>query len=216
VIVRATIPDTRDRPRPGVIPPGVGRAATRLYDALHLLLTGPLQAPSARTALVILTDGVDTASRFADAETARRRLGESHVPAYVIHYDTSQDHAPAPLDGGISLSVNGAPPDLTRRLVPEDAGDPRPAHVRAAGFLRQITDVSGGRLHAASTPDDLRKTFADIATELSQQYTLAYYPANQARDGSYRRIRVEVDMPDARVRARAGYYQAAAAASRRH
>ena len=96
-------------------------------------------------------------------------------------------------------------------LVPEGAGDVRPVHVRAAEFVGHVADISGGRLIAAPAVDDLAKTFGEIAKELSQQYTLAYYPKNQARDGTYRRIRVEVDGPDLRVRARAGYYQAPAA-----
>ncbi|MDE3180466.1 MAG: hypothetical protein KGM47_12500, partial [Acidobacteriota bacterium] len=42
------------------------------------------------------------------------------------------------------------------------------------------------------------------------QYTLAYYPTNTARDGSFRPVRVEAFFPNSRkrliVRTRPGYY----------
>ena len=188
--------------------PTVGRSATRFYDAIDLLLTGPLKAASGRTALVILTDGVDTASRLASADGARRRLGESHTPAYIIQYDTQKDGVLVAPGRGFDMVLNGTTPELTRRLVPEDAADPGLAYARAGEFLRDIADLSGGRRYPATA--DVSKTLAEIATEITQQYTLAYYPSNQARDGTYRRIRVEVDRPGARVRARAGYLQVTA------
>lgn len=191
--------------------PLVGRWATRLYDALDLVLSGPLRDTSQRAALVVLTDGVDTASRLADAETVRRRLSESHIPAYVVHFDTSRDNPPPPLGGGFELTVNDARPDMTRVLIPEGSGDPGPVHARAADFLRQIVDTTGGRLLVAPEPDDLEKAFGGIARELSEQYLVAYYPTNQNRDGTYRRIRIEVNKPGVTVRAREGYYQASTA-----
>jgi VWFA-related protein len=191
--------------------PPVGLWATRLYDALDLVLTGPLREMSQRAALVVLTDGVDTASRLADADTVRRRISESHIPVYAIHYDTSRDNPPPPLGGGFELSVNDARSDMTRVLVPEGAGDPGPVHARAADFLRQIVDITGGRLLVAPALDAIENAFAGIARELSEQYLVAYYPTNQNRDGTYRRIRIEVNKPGVTVRARAGYYQASTA-----
>ena len=46
----------------------------------------------------------------------------------------------------------------------------------------------------------------EIAHEIRNQYVLAYTPTNLAADGRYRKIRVEVDVPGAVVRTRAGYY----------
>jgi VWFA-related protein len=207
VVVHSTLPTENDRLLASSRYSSLGRSATRLYDAIELLVTGPLKTTSTRSALVILTDGVDTASRLADAETALRRLGEASTPVYVIRYDTSQDNAPASEGRGFRTFVNGVRPEWQPGLVPEGAGDPGRVHALAEKFLRDVADISGGRLHAAATVTDLEKTFSAIATELSHQFTLAYYPTNQARDGTYRRIRVEVDKPDVRVRARAGYFQ---------
>ena len=131
---------------------------------------------------------------------------ESQVPAYVLFYDTSEDTEPVPPDGGISLVVAGQPPNLVSRLVPEGADNPRPTYERAKEFLREIAELSGGRLYPALSSEDVQRALAEIAAELSQQYTVTYAPSNQARQGTYRRIRIEVNAPDARVKTRPGYY----------
>ena len=42
--------------------------------------------------------------------------------------------------------------------------------------------------------------------ELKNQYTLGYISTNTAKDGTYRRIEVGVQAPNASVSARPGYY----------
>jgi len=72
-------------------------------------------------------------------------------------------------------------------------------------YLQDIATRSGGELHRADTLGSLPDAFANIAAELRNQYSLGYYPANQARDGKYRKIQVKVSRKDVVVRARPGY-----------
>jgi hypothetical protein len=54
--------------------------------------------------------------------------------------------------------------------------------------------------------DDIDSVALEIARQIRNQYTIAYTPANQTLDGTYRTIRVTVSGPDGlRVRTRAGY-----------
>jgi hypothetical protein len=49
----------------------------------------------------------------------------------------------------------------------------------------------------------------EIATDLRSQYSLAYFSSNAARDGSFRRVKVELNGQGASnnsVRYRRGYY----------
>jgi Ca-activated chloride channel family protein len=72
--------------------------------------------------------------------------------------------------------------------------------------LRRFASETGGKLFSPFKLQDLSTNFRDIAEELRAQYTLAYRPSNSARDGSFRRIRIDVDDKRYVVRARNGYY----------
>ncbi len=72
-------------------------------------------------------------------------------------------------------------------------------------YLQEMALKSGGKLHRADTLRSLPDAFGAIAAELRNQYLLGYYPANETRDGSYRKIQVKVARPAVVLRARPGY-----------
>jgi VWFA-related protein len=74
------------------------------------------------------------------------------------------------------------------------------------GVARKLTDETGGRTIVVRNEKDLGKAFDQISEELRSQYTLGYYSTNSARDGSYRKIKVETDRKDTDVLTRRGYY----------
>jgi VWFA-related protein len=84
------------------------------------------------------------------------------------------------------------------------------------GTLRKISEQTGGRAFFPEDEKDLSAAFKQIEQELRSQYLLAYTPSNSARDGSYRRIRLDIANPDLRKRKlrllyRQGYYARQAA-----
>ncbi len=60
------------------------------------------------------------------------------------------------------------------------------------GSLRKITEQTGGRAYFPHNERELRTAFAQIQRDLREQYLVAYSPSNKARDGSYRRIQIEI------------------------
>jgi Ca-activated chloride channel homolog len=81
--------------------------------------------------------------------------------------------------------------------------------------LEALADATGG---AAFFPEDVGDTEAictQIAHDLRNQYTLAYYPTNTAQDGTFRSVAVQVFPPKGMgkltVRTRSGYYARQAA-----
>jgi VWFA-related protein len=66
------------------------------------------------------------------------------------------------------------------------------------GALRRITEQTGGRAYFPRNERELRNAFAQIQRDLREQYLIAYSPSNKARDGSYRRIQIEVVEPELR------------------
>lgn len=80
-----------------------------------------------------------------------------------------------------------------------------------SGALRKVSDRTGGRAFFPSRPTELQNAFAQIDQELRSQYLIAYTPTNPNRDGSYRRIRIEILNPElrknkVRLLYREGYY----------
>jgi len=78
------------------------------------------------------------------------------------------------------------------------------------GALRKIAEQTGGRAYFPHSERELREAFAQIQRDLREQYLLAYSPLNKSRDGSYRRIQIEITNPDLRkqlkLNYRAGYF----------
>jgi Ca-activated chloride channel homolog len=59
--------------------------------------------------------------------------------------------------------------------------------------MNRLSAASGGRALMTEKPEELRGAFADLLQELSNQYLLAYTSTNIRRDGTLRRLRVEVE-----------------------
>jgi Ca-activated chloride channel homolog len=64
------------------------------------------------------------------------------------------------------------------------------------GELRKIAERTGGRAYFPKHERDLNEAFAQIQRDLREQYLIAYSPTNKARDGSYRKIDIQVVNPD--------------------
>jgi VWFA-related protein len=70
----------------------------------------------------------------------------------------------------------------------------------------RLAEDTGGRLIVIRSERNLEEAFDEISAELRSQYTLGYYPTNNARDGKFRKIKVEMTNHDLKVLARKGYY----------
>ncbi len=73
--------------------------------------------------------------------------------------------------------------------------------------LEEFAAQTGGAVYVPHTNDELAAAFRQIATDLSQQYVLSYYPSGDVRDGRFRAFALSVKTrPGLRVRTRKGYY----------
>ncbi len=66
------------------------------------------------------------------------------------------------------------------------------------GTLRKISERTGGRAFFPESESELRDAFAQIQLELRSQYLVAYSPTNKNRDGSFRRVQIEITNPELR------------------
>jgi VWFA-related protein len=83
-------------------------------------------------------------------------------------------------------------------LVAADGGD--------QSVARRLTDETGGRMIIVRNEKNLEAAFDQISEELRNQYTIGYTPTNKKRDGTYRKIKVEMKDKDYSALTRRGYY----------
>jgi VWFA-related protein len=79
------------------------------------------------------------------------------------------------------------------------------------GSLRKIAEKTGGRAYFPRHERDLRDAFAQIQRDLREQYLVAYSPRNKNRDGSYRKIEIQIVNPELKqqnlkLNYRSGYF----------
>ena len=105
--------------------------------------------------------------------------------------------------------------DLARRsetaiyaigLMEEAANGQSKGFREATYALRQLTTDTGGRAFFPSDIKNLASVYGQIYDELSSQFTIGYTSRNLRRDGSWRRIVVRVNRPNATARTKQGYY----------
>ena len=202
--------------------------ATRLYDAVHLVIKERLNKIAGRKALVLFTDGVDTASYQADYRSTMREVDELDVLIYPIQYDTT-DYLRAMQGVGqgtttvVTTTSNGpfGTGTTTSRViygtptVTGPNGGPLPGatqadYDRANQYLQELADKTAGRLYRANDTTLLAEAFSRIAEELRRQYSLGYYPPDgDASNADRRQIKVRINRPDLAVKARDSYLRSA-------
>lgn len=103
------------------------------------------------------------------------------------------------VESALSVGASIYAVDMSQMDVPGSKKQP------VAASLKGFAEKTGGRFVATPGGPGLREAFSGIADELGHQYTIAYRPANQARDGKWRKLEVKVAREDLSVRTRKGY-----------
>ncbi len=187
--------------------------STRLYDAVDDVLRKQLRTINGRKAVVLFTDGVDTASTRATYESTLRDAEEADAPIYSVDYDTQGTKGiwggqGMPGSGGVIFGI-----PIPRPGVPGSGGTGGPGSTpaeyrRGVAYLNALSDRTGGRFYSADTMMGIGQAFTWIAEELRRQYSLGYYPKLVAKEGQRRQIKVRAVEPDMVVKARGSYIPA--------
>ena len=64
--------------------------------------------------------------------------------------------------------------------------------------LKKLADQTGGRAFFPHSERDLHEAFAQIERDLRERYLIAYSSSNKMRDGSYRKVSIEIVNPAVR------------------
>ena len=177
------------------------QGGTAFYDAMWTTLDLLSRNDASRKAIVVLTDGVD--EQLLDSGGSQRsfaevvdRLNEEDVTVYPIHLN--------PTLNSILDQLNN--PEMSEKVKERIRERRLPPHATALQQLGKLASESNGMLFKANTESDLDGVYEKVAEELRLRYSLAYSPENTSRDGSFRKIKVEVKQDKGVARTRRGYF----------
>jgi Ca-activated chloride channel family protein len=193
----------RDRNARGVKETRPG-GSTVIYEAVWLSLEEVLKPVHERKALVLFSDGVDTASRKVSMKETLEQAKETRATIYGVYYDTSHDVRRGVFQGP---TVGGYPvPGGPTVVNPPIYGSGR-YHEAAAGrdYMAKLAEYSGGTVLDALAIDDIGPAFDQIARELASQYSIGYYSKNTKHDGKFRKVEVKLKKPGLIARTKKGY-----------
>lgn len=151
-----------------------GFRESNLFDAL-VDMAERMSDIEGRKAIVVIASGMDTFSKINFGET-RRRLQVAGVPIYAI---------------GLMQALRDYY-DSRGYLGPIQRMD----FLQADNQLRTFAKETGGTAFFPKFYGEFPSIFASIADGLRNQYTLTYNPSNQAKDGEFRRIQVDLVNPE--------------------
>lgn len=166
---------------------------TNFWDALRFVLehvANRSRAEGRRSAIIVMTDGVDNAlpgvygegsraTTFEQLVEAERRSDTIVVPVYL---DTEREKA-----------ARSTPPA---------------AFAIAREQLASLAEESGNPLYRAKNVKDLEGVYQQVIRDLGTVYSIGYRPTNRGRDGAWHNVKVQVvGRADLALRAKRGYYE---------
>lgn len=117
-----------------------------------------------RKAILLITSGIDTFSKIT-YDTARKKLQEAGVPVY-------------------SISLLG----LARAMMPSEPIE----FLQADNELKTFARETGGAAFFPRFEGEYPQMFQQVQQALRSQYVISYSPSNTKRDGTFRKIKVEL------------------------
>jgi Ca-activated chloride channel family protein len=156
--------------------------STSLYNAVYIALKDLKKIVAKnvdeirRQAIVVLSDGEDTSS--------------------LLPFEEVLDLAKRSETAIYSIGLRSA----------ENASTASKGFKEAEFVLRQLSQETGGRAFFPSQLSELTSVYGQISDELSSQYTIGYSSKNPKRDGSWRRVVVRINRPNAVARTKQGYF----------
>jgi VWFA-related protein len=152
-----------------------GFSETNLFDALYDTLDR-LDRIDGRKEVILISSGLDTFSRMTYDKVLKKIKATPNVTIYTIstgflwrNYMESR--------GGVTASM--------RNLD----------FLQADNEMNTFAKMTGGRWFSPRFEAELPDDFREIAAAVRNQYTLTYRPTNAKRDGTYRKLKVQVVQP---------------------
>jgi VWFA-related protein len=206
---------------------------TPYYDGLNQVVETVFNQPAkdefrGRRALVALTDGVDSVSE-TNYDDVRPNLLKAGIISYFVQVDTREFFEESLLGDCESDEVLRFSKSQIKRyyqkFYPKNASRAEKVfnfcdigsferleiskrlYELANYEMASLAGVSGGKVFPVVDLSEVKSAFAKVAQEIGTKYSLGYYSSNDKRDGTFRKIKVELkNVPQGtQVKAKEGY-----------
>jgi VWFA-related protein len=156
-----------------------GFSETNLFDALFDTIDR-LDRIEGKKYVILVTTGVDTFSKLTLDKILKK-------------IKTTKDITIYPISVGFAAreycEVNHC---RTRGFIPVSNMD----YLQADNEMKTFASLTGGRAYFPRFQGELPGMFNDIGADLRNQYSISYHPTNSKQDGTYRKLKVELQAPD--------------------
>ena len=144
---------------------------SNLFDALTDVLDR-IQDVKGKKAVLVLASGIDTFSKMTLDQTLKR-VRDTDATIFSVGV-------------GERMFMMQAPGAFGQQLT----------YIQAQNQLKTFAAMTGGRTWFPRFDGEVPDIMRDVAQSLRNQYSMAYSPTNNAADGKYRKIKVELVAPD--------------------
>jgi VWFA-related protein len=151
-----------------------GFSETNLFDALYDTVDR-LEGIEGQKYIILICDGIDTFSKLNYDKALKKIQGSKNITIFCV--GTGQAF----------------------RLYAESRGGMGPIRnldfLQADNQLNTFAKMTGGRAYFPRFTAEFPEDFADIASDIRNQYVISYRPSNNKQDGSWRKLKVELVNP---------------------
>jgi len=158
-----------------------GFAETNMFDAVFDTLDR-IDRIEGKKYVILVTTGVDTFSKLNLDQTLKKIKSTKDVTIYPISVGfAARERAEAfgrTASHGLGIPISNID------------------YLQADNEMRTFAQLTGGRAYFPRFQGELPEIFHDIAADIRSQYSITYHPTNAKLDGTYRKLKVELQAPD--------------------
>jgi VWFA-related protein len=158
-----------------------GFAETNLFDAVFDTLDR-LDRIGGKKYIILVTTGIDTFSKLTLDKILKKIKSTKDVAIYPISVGFAVREYCEVHRCGYTHGIG----------IPVDNMD----YLQGDNEMRTFAGLTGGRAYFPRFEGELPGIFQTIAADIRNQYSIAYHPTNTKLDGTYRKLKVEMQAPD--------------------
>jgi VWFA-related protein len=158
-----------------------GFSETNMFDAVFDTLDR-IDRIEGKKYIILVTTGVDTFSKVRLDQILKKIKATKDITIF-------------PISVGFAVREYY---ESHGRAAPHGMGIPvdNMDYLQADNEMRTFASLTGGRAYFPRFQGELPEVFGQIAGDIRNQYKIAYHPTNTKLDGTYRKIKVELQAPD--------------------